>query len=226
MHNGAMIRLLRLGCVVLACALVLSGCGGDDEKKPTDRPTVAVPSGDVNVPAGVELTEPGTDLAFGETARVAYEPNPKHGTVLALTVRSVTKGSIRDLSRYQLDARTKASVPYYVHVKVANAGEGNVAKSPIPLWAVDNTDTLIQASSFTNTFRRCPSRALPRPFGPGKKTTQCLVYLIPNHGKLTGISFRPLQAFEPIEWTGKITKPKPHKAKHAKKGQKKGKKKS
>jgi hypothetical protein len=224
MHNGAMIRLLRLACVVLASTLVVSACSGEAEKRPTDRPSVAVPSGDVSVPEGVELTEPGTDLAFGETARVAYEPNPKRGTVLALTVRSVTKGSIRDLSRYQLDARTKASVPYYVRVKVANVGDGNVGKSPVPLWAVDNTDTLIQASSFTNTFRRCPSQQLPTPFGPGKRTTQCLVYLVPNHGKLTGISFRPLQAFAPIEWTGKITKPKPHKAKSKK--AKKGKKKS
>ena len=30
----------------------------------------------------------------------------------------------------------------------------------------------------------------------------CLVYLVPEGGKLTGVSFRPLQAFEPILWKG------------------------
>ncbi|HET9500642.1 MAG TPA: hypothetical protein VFO98_10300 [Marmoricola sp.] len=219
-----MIRLPRLVVVVVASALLLAGCGGGTDQRPTVRPSVSIPSGDVRVPDGLDLTAPGTDLAFGEKATVAYEPNPKRGTVLELTVLSVTRGAIRDLSRYQLDARTKASVPYYVRVRVANVGEGNVGRSPVPLWAVDAKDTLIQASSFTNTFRRCPSKPLPAQFGPKAHAAQCLVYLIPDHGKLTGISYRPLQAFAPIEWTGKITvgKKKPA-APHP---QKKGKKKS
>lgn len=227
-HNGAMIRLLRLACVLLASTMVLTACGGEGDKKPTARPSVVLPSGDVDVPEGVDLTEPGTNLAFGEKATVAYEPNPKKGTVLELTVRSVTKGTIRDLARYQLDARTKASVPYYVRVKVTNVGDSDVGKSPVPLWAVDNTDTLIQASSFTNTFRRCSSKPLPAKFGPKTSTVQCLVYLIPDHGRLTGVSFRPLQAFAPIEWTGKIAKPKNAKKAHksAQKHKKKGTKKS
>lgn len=202
-----MIRLLRLVALALAAMLVLSACGGGEEekKKASNEPSVVVPSGDVDVPASVKLTEPGTELKFGQKATVAYEPNPKRSTVVELTVRSVTRGSIKDLSMYNLDDRLKASVPYYVRVKVANVGKGDIGKTPIPLWAVDTRDTLIQASSFTNVYKRCPSRPLPASFAPRDKTTACLVYLIPDRGKLTGVSYRPLQAYAPIEWKGKVT---------------------
>ena len=32
----------------------------------------------------------------------------------------------------------------------------------------------------------------------------CLVYLAPERGKLTAVSFRPTQEFDPITWTGKV----------------------
>jgi hypothetical protein len=232
---AATTRLRHFVALALVSLLVLSACGGgeEEEKKTSDEPEVVVPTGDVDVPAGVKLTPPGAELKFGQKATVAYEPNPKRSSVLRLTVRSVTRGSIRDLSMYNLDDRLKASVPYYVRVRVANVGKGDLGKTPIPLWAVDTRDTLIQASSFTNTFKRCPSRPLPPSFGPKARTTECLVYLVPDRGKLTGVSYRPLQAYAPIEWTGKIITKKAQKKtqqkaqkKAQKKKQQKGKKKN
>jgi hypothetical protein len=197
--------LLRWSAVVLAAALLLAGCGG--EEKPTTKPTVTLPTGNVNVPDGVELTKAGTDLKFGETATVAYEPNSQRNTVLQMTVSAATEGAIADLSSYVLDDRTKASTPYYVTVSVKNVGDGDVGQTPIPLWAVDDSDTLIQASSFTNAFTKCPSTPLPTTFAPNATVTACLVYLVPDHGKLTGLSFRPLQAVAPIVWTGTVNPP-------------------
>ena len=191
--------------LVVAGALALAGCGG--EEKPTTKPTVTLPTANVNVPAGVELTKAGTQLKFGEKATVAYEPNSERNTVLEMTVNTATEGTIADLGTYVLDDRTKASTPYYVNVTVTNVGDGDVGQTPIPLWAVDDANTLIQASSFTNAFTPCPSTPLPTTFAPNATVTTCLVYLVPDHGKLTGVSFRPLQAVAPIVWKGDLTPP-------------------
>jgi hypothetical protein len=196
---------LGAAVLVVSGSLLLAGCGGGDGEKPTTQPTVTLPTGDVNVPSGVELTKAGAQLKFGQKATVAYEPNAQRNTVLELTVNKATQGSVADLSSYVLDDRTKASMPYYVDVTVTNVGDGDVGQTPIPLWAVDNANTLIQASSFTNSFSRCPSTPLPTTFAPNATLTTCLVFLVPDHGTLTGISFRPLQAVAPIVWTGDVT---------------------
>ncbi len=209
--------------IVLASALLLAGCGAEGKGKgdePRARPSVQLPTGHVEVPEGVDLTEPGTRLDFGESATVAYEPNLKRSSVLSMAVLRVQTGRLADFSAYQLDKRTRASTPYYVRVKVKNVGEGDLSRAAVPLLAVDTRDTLIQPSSFNNRFRTCPSTPLPKKFTAGKSARLCLVYLVPDHGKLTEMSFRPLQAFEPIVWRGDIEP-----AKH-KKNKKKDKKKS
>lgn len=194
--------------LVLVPVLALSGCGSTPEDEQKNTPTPA-PTGDVEVPEGVTITEPGTELEFGEKAVVAYEPNNQRRTVLELTVDSATKGAIADLSMYTLDENTRKAVPYYVAVTVRNVGTGDVGRTPIPLWGVDATNTLLQASGFTNTFARCPSKPLPASFAPNATTTTCLVYLVPNGGELTAVSFRPQQQFAPIEWKGDIATPQP-----------------
>ena len=209
-HNVRVTRpasrsVLRSAALLAAFALALTGCGGGDGEKPTTKPTVSLPTGDVNVPAGVELTKAGAQLKFGQKATVAYEPNAQRNTVLELTVNKAAQGTIADLSSYVLDDRTKASTPYYVDVSVTNVGDGDVGQTPIPLWAVDDANTLIQASSFTNSFSRCPSTPLPTTFAPNATVTTCLVFLVPDHGTLTGLSFRPLQAVAPIVWTGDVS---------------------
>jgi hypothetical protein len=198
---------LRFAVLLVVASAVLTACGGGNGEKPTTKPTVTLPTADVNVPAGITLTKAGTQLKFGQKATVAYEPNSQRNTVLEMTVTAAAQGTIADLGSYVLDDRTKSSTPYYVHVTVKNVGDGDVGQTPIPLWAVDDKDTLIQASSFTNSFSRCPSTPLPTTFAPNATINACLVYLVPEQGKLTGLSFRPLQAVAPIVWTGTVTPP-------------------
>ncbi len=213
-------RALIVG--LLAPALLLAGCGGADEKaaKKTEA-SVDLPQGNVKVPDGVELTEAGTVLDFGATATVAYEPNTQRSSVLQLTVNSVREGSLADFSGYQLDDRTKKSRPYYVRVTVKNVGAGDLSRTGVPLLAVDKTNTLIQPSSFNNSFEKCPSNPLPAGFGAGKQVQECLVYLVPNEGTLEAMSFRPVQAFEAIRWEGPIQPVQAEKQKKNKKGSKK-----
>jgi hypothetical protein len=80
---------------------------------------------------------------------------------------------------------------------------------PVPLWGVNSSNTLLPAVNFTTTFAKCPSKNLPAKFGPGASLSTCLVYLSPNKGSLTAVSYRPSQEFNPITWKGTIATPKP-----------------
>ncbi|HET8602744.1 MAG TPA: hypothetical protein VFM09_02355 [Marmoricola sp.] len=215
------LRPLSLLAALLAAASLVSGCGGSAAKpqataaaRPTKQPSVTLPTGDVSVPPGVKITPPGTKLSFGQTATVAYEPNTKRKTVLQLTVTRVQKARISDLSAYVLDKRARRSTPYYVDVRVHNAGSGDVGHTDVPVWLVDQADTLIHSSGFTNRFSACPSTTLPAKFGPGARVQTCLLYLVPDHGRFTAMSFRPLQAYAPITWTGTVAQPRAHHQKH------------
>lgn len=206
------VRPLARSVVLLATAsLALTGCGGGSDG-PTAKAT-ALPDAsqqtEVPVPSGVTLTPYGTELGFGKAATVAYKPNDQRASVLELTVKSATQGRISDLGGYSLEERTKQSTPYYVKVHVKNVGDGDVGRTPIPLYVVDNRKpaTLINASSFTNTFTKCPSTALPTTFAPQAERDACLVYLVPDHGTMVGVSFRAVQEYAPILWTGKIGAP-------------------
>jgi hypothetical protein len=192
--------------------MVLTACGGGGDPKADRTPSPTAPTPSVQVPTGVELTDPGAKLAFGEKATVPYQPNERRGSVLELTVLGVTQARLADFAGYVLDERTRASTPYFVRVKVTNVGTGDVGGTDVPLWAVDQDNTLVHSSTFTNAFHRCPSTALPTSFAPHATVDTCLVYLLPDHGTLTATSFRPLQAFAPIVWTGTVqTEPAPAK---------------
>ncbi|MFL6160380.1 MAG: hypothetical protein ACJ72D_30190 [Marmoricola sp.] len=191
----------------LVAALVLAGCGGGATPQAKATQTPANTETQVPVPDGVTLTAYGSELKFGDAATVAYAPNDKRKSVLALTVLSAAKGSISDLSGYALEDRTKASTPYYVRVSVKNVGTGDVGRTPIPLFLVDTRNTLISASSFTNTFKKCPSVPLPTTFGPNASMSTCLVFLAPDHGTMTAVSFRAVQANAPILWKGVVKVP-------------------
>ena len=45
-----------------------------------------------------------------------------------------------------------------------------------------------------------PEPPLPAKFTHGKRTSVCLVYFAPDHGKLAAVSFRPTQDFDAITW--------------------------
>lgn len=216
--------------------LVLSGCSSSEEtpEEPSaaesgaedgtpeepveqDGPTES-PTADVEVPGGVEVTAQGVDLEFGDTATVVFEPNQKKSTLLNLTVKKARKGRLGDFEGFILDDSYKRQASYYyVKVAVENVGEDNVGGSPVPLWGVNEKNTLLPAVNFTTEFGPCASTPLPKKFKSGDSVNTCLVYLAPDKGSLVSLSFRPDQAFDPIEWTGEVEPPKKDKKKNKKK---------
>jgi hypothetical protein len=208
---------LRLAVLVVATALVVAGCGDDAKKRTSPAPSVSLPTTSVTPPEGVTLTKPGTELAFGDAATVGFAPNAERSTALELTVTKVLQGRISDLAAYDLDAKAKASRPYYVSVRVKNVGTGQIGRSAIPLWGLGADNTLIGASRFTSSFAKCASGPLPTDFGGARSTSTCLMFLVPQGGSMVGVSYRPVMTDEQIVWKGTIAKPVTKHKKHKKK---------
>lgn len=232
MHNVAMSKgpkaawLRRVAVPVMCGVLALTACSSDDTE-PGDDPS-ADPStsespeaGDayLEVPDGVELTAPGSQLAVGESATVAWTPRKNLIGVLDLKVLKLAEASFKSFSGWQLDKQTRTTKPYFVTVKVTNSGDTDLGKLGVPLYIVDGDNVLVSASTFASSFKPCPSTPLPKKFAPGQTARVCLVYLSPDKGDLTAVSFRPTQEFVPITWEGEV---KPYQAPKPKKKSKKG----
>ena len=218
---------------------MLAGCGGGSgSSTPTAGGSGSPPTSPTSSPGssgsgpsgspypktvqGVSLTAQGSTLGLGKTARVMWKPDRKTVGVAAISVTRLQRMPISTFSDWRLDAATRRSTPYFVHVTVRNLGRSNLSGRPVPLYLLDQRNTLLQASSFQAKFPACPSRALPAKFTRGKKTGVCLVYFAPDHGKLVAMSFRPDQAFDAITWKGHLAakhtrqKHQRHKHKHKK----------
>lgn len=206
--------LLGLGT---AGVLMLAGCGGSGSSTPqsggggSSTPSNTSSSGGSTPSSpypdqaeGVRLTAPGSQLKLGQTARMTWQPDQKTVGVVAISVTRLQRMSISAFADWKLDAATRRSTPYFVHATVRNLGRSNLSGKPVPLFLLDQRNTLLEASSFQAKYPACPSRPLPVKFTRGKKTSVCLVYFAPDHGKLVAISFRPAQDFDAITWKGHL----------------------
>ena len=159
---------------------------------------------------GVTLTAQGSELKVGQTARVSWRPDQKTVGVIAVSVTKLVRMPISAFSDWRLNAATQRSTPYFVHATVRNIGRSDLSGQPVPLYLLDQRNTLLQASTFQGSYAACPSRPLPAKFTRSKRTSVCLVYFAPDHGRLVAISFRPSQSFQAITWTGPLAKPGKH----------------
>lgn len=216
MQNGA-VRTRLLGPLVAALvpALLLSACSGGDEPEgaapevtesatPTPEP---LPTPDVEVPEGVELTAQGSALELGDTATVGYEVDQSTVGVLGITVTDMRRTTFKEsFQGWKLDKQLAKANPYFVEATFKNLGETDLGGQRPPLYIVDGNDTLVESSTFVTEFEPCPSTSFPKKFRPGDKVTRCLVFLAPDAGELVSVSFRPAQEFNPITWSGDVLK--------------------
>lgn len=226
-HNGRVRthRTLRHAAgLTIAASLVLAGCGGDDDQPagaegdgetPTATPS---PTSTIAIPAGVTLTALGSELGFGDAATVEYSPNQRITALLDLTVSEARAGRLKDLEGFNLndDYRKNANY-YYVDVEVTNVGDTDLGGRDIPLNGVNGDNVLLPPVVFQSAFEKCPSEKLPKNFGPGDSFSTCLVYLSPDKGELSAVSYRPTAEIEPITWTGEVGEPEAEKKPNRKK---------
>jgi hypothetical protein len=187
------VKMLR-AAVVVALALTIGGCSKEEK-----APTVPVPKG-FEVPAGVTLTEGGTNLAKGKPASVIYQIADKTRSVVTVAVTDVKKGNIKDFKFFSLDDETKQSTPFYVRATVKNAGPAGLGAAPIPLYAHDSDNTISLPNELVGEFRPCPNGTLPKSFLPDAAAKVCLVYLLPKGATLTSIDLKTTDQKDTITW--------------------------
>ena len=228
-HNvpvgGATVRRVGAGllCALLALA-ALTACS-DDGKGPdiprgsTGASTTAASGSASAAPTaqvvdGVTLSAQGSKLTVGQTATVSYQPRQGQTGVLDITVTRLEKTSFKkSFVGWDIQPQDKKSSPFFVRATVTNRGTLDLGGRPVPLYIVDGHNTLVEATTFASTFRPCKPGHFPARFPTGATTNVCLVYLAPQaggqEGALTAVSFRPVQKFDPITWTGPLLAPEP-----------------
>jgi hypothetical protein len=201
------VRLTRLAAPAVALVLALTACGDDpDGADPDDPTTTAEAEPYLPVPDGVELTAQSSELAVGDTATVAYELSQDKVGAIEITVTSLEKASFDQFVGWELTKEIRKTAPYFVRAKVTNVGDTDLGARPVPLYAVDGENRLIESSLFTGTFKPCESASFPKKFRNGDTVRACMVYLVPGKGDLVAASFRPDQEFDPIIWAGDVVK--------------------
>jgi hypothetical protein len=227
LHNGRVLGRVGTSLIALvAAAALLAACSNDDNKDSngaasgtpgatTGEATTTgstSPSSSLPVPDGVELTTEGSQLSVGDKATVAYQLRQGVVGVLDIKVTRLEKTSFKkSFAGWDLDEQQKKANPYFVRATLTNRGETDLGGKPVPLYIVDGNNTLVEATPFASSFPPCQPGTFPKKFKPGHKLKACLVFLSPQHGDLTAVSFRPTQEFDPITWTGELEKPEPPK---------------
>ncbi len=207
-------RLTPIAAALLISLGALTGCGGDDSNNDSEDGSPS-PSSETSetedepyllVPDGVELTEPGSKLAVGESGVIAWQPRQDFVGVLDITITRLEKTSFAEsFEGWDVKAEQKNKVtPYFVRATVTNVGATNLSERLVPLYATDTADTLVEPTKFTEAFKPCPGGTLPRGYFTDDTAEVCLVYLIGNGLELGGVTFRPTEDFDAISWSGEI----------------------
>jgi len=209
----------RVGGLALAGVLglgLLSGCSTDDEDPGTEEsatPTATAsetptdPTAYLPAPDGVELTPPGTTVDLGEPAVLAWEPRQEEVAVVEATVERIDRTSFEEsFQGWQVDKQTAAKTPYFASLQVENVSEDDLGGLPLPVYATDGGELLIEPTGFEGDFEPCPGGALPKRFRPGDRADLCLVFLTDPADDLEGVSFLPAAGLEPVIWSGRITR--------------------
>jgi hypothetical protein len=192
--------------LTVGIAIALGGCGASGSGSG---------SGGSSIPKGyggaVGSTKPGAQLSIGQTAHVTFAPmhtdtdvNDPLRVQIDVTVVSIRKGAISDLSRFDLSARQKASVPYYLTSKVTNNGAPFPTQFSEPDIAAFDTHGTTQSSLglLLGNLKQCPQVAAPKVWKTGQSTTPCEVYLMPQGSAIVSAQYigTPAYAASPVTW--------------------------
>ncbi|MFE6506018.1 hypothetical protein ACFVDI_04145 [Nocardioides sp. NPDC057767] len=188
-------------------AMSVMGCSGTAPRSNAPRASEsasasasASPSASAEPSPGA-LTDPGADRKLGETATVEWAPKEGVDGKLSITIARLESTSYKQtFSGWKLDEATLERAPYFVRATIKNEGETDLGGYDAPLWGLDNEGNLVEAAAFKEPFKPCDGKTFPKPFAPGASVNVCLVMLVPNQGKLVGVSFRPYEEFDPITW--------------------------
>ena len=109
-----------------------------------------------------DVPGPGDELALGEVAPLSWQPKADLKGDVDVSVDRLDRQVSRTSPRFKLDKAMKTSTPYYVHVKVKNTGNTNLAGVELPIFLDNGSDVLVPLGPVTSSFKPCPSQPRPR----------------------------------------------------------------
>ncbi|WP_210504224.1 hypothetical protein [Nocardioides xinjiangensis] len=194
-----------------ALALTVPACspaeprGGEDPSPPTKG--AAADDGEDGEVSGDGGTEPGAELAFGEPAVLVWQPTRDVTGELELTVAAVAEQRPSVFDGWAGDEAVDEARPYFATVTLANVGDADLGGQDVPLYLRDTVGSLGAPWTVGGDFEACQSGPLPDPFEPGAEAEMCLVYLVPEGGRVRDLVFQPTEGYDPISWSGEVRRP-------------------
>ena len=191
--------------LLAALTMAFAACGSDDggnasasDPEPADTP-VEVPS-DSSAP-----DSSGGVMPLGKRAVTDYVDytgaKPKK-TQLGVTVVKVRKGKISDFKDFDLDAKQKQTVPYYVDAKFENLGKFALTRHLIEPSIEDRDGQEyrpIQLIVLSGTFKPCPEYSDAK-LKPGESFTGCSPILLPKGKQFDRVRFEGDVTKDPLFW--------------------------
>jgi hypothetical protein len=121
---------------------------------------------------------------------------------LGVTVVKVRKGKISDLKDFDLDAKQKKTVPYYVDAKYENLAKVALTRHIIEPTIEDRDGqeyAPIQLIVLSGTFKPCPDVSDAK-LKPGESFTGCAPVLLPKGKQFDRVRFEGDVTKDPLFW--------------------------
>lgn len=127
----------------------------------------------------------GGPLELGKPAEAEVEDSDDNKVPVEAVAKSVTKGSLDHLSRFDLNTGDKKLVPYYVEIEYSNKGKRD-------LYPGMQDDVILQTVAGQQVRKlslidiggpgveQCQIRVPDEMVKPGAKVTQCSIHLVPE----------------------------------------------
>ena len=202
---------------LLAATLGLLACGDDSSEDSAGAPEPAVsapPAATATTPAtttdtgeGSEgVSEAGEENALGTRVVAPYvvygKTGSKQETKVAVTVLKIRKGKISDFKDFNLDAKQKATTPYYVDVKYENLGDLKLQRFLLDP-SVEDADGQeykpLNLIVLSGTFKVCPKPSDKR-LRNGQSFTLCAPFLMPKGTAIERVRFHGDVTQDPYFW--------------------------
>jgi hypothetical protein len=200
---GILRPLAALAAVALAMAF--AACGSDSGSATASDPGPAETPVDVPSDSSAPDSDGGGVMPLGKRAVTDYidytGAEPKKSK-LGVTVVKVRKGKISDLKDFDLDAKQKKTVPYYIDAKYENLGKFALTRHLIEPSIEDRDGEEfrpIQLIVLSGTFKPCPEYSDAK-LKPGESFSGCSPVLLPKGKQFDRVRFEGDVTKDPLFW--------------------------
>jgi hypothetical protein len=196
-------RWIAIAAAVTLLAVGIAACGGSDSSSSSTTAAAKLPVDDSgSVPAADDA---GKTLALGQravTSYVDYGAKNTKPTKIGVSVIKVRKGNISDFKDFNLDAKQRKTVPYYVDAKFENLGAFALTRHLMQPSIEDKNGNEYKPTTLivlSGTFKPCPEYSDAK-LKPGQSFTGCSPVLLPKGTAFGRVRFDGDVTKDPVFW--------------------------